>query len=289
MPGFLRPLDRDVLRTLGFSDFSAFSQVLATDPTDSLSKFMQDLRLIQFGWRAFDSPEGAPVLALLNGISLRFGKGHRPLGDYLGALCRRFILRTDSSTDPIPLPDAWPEPDAPLAGKIQEAVRQSLQARLQESEPNRKRFDEEDALYRIHAFMRVRRPDGCPPELQWSQQASTTFKIVPWWESGGGLIHTISLPDLDPESIKKIKPNIAFSLPPKLAALLSQNKPKDFLAGTAQMPSVGGIGIGWICSFSIPVITLCAFIVLNIFLMLLNIVFQWLFYIKICLPYPKPK
>ena len=45
--------------------------------------------------------------------------------------------------------------------------------------------------------------------------------------------------------------------------------------------------LGWICSFSIPIITLCAFIVLNIFLTLLHLVFGWLFFIKICLPFPK--
>jgi hypothetical protein len=41
-----------------------------------------------------------------------------------------------------------------------------------------------------------------------------------------------------------------------------------------------------ICSLSIPIITLCAFIVLMIFLSLLNIVFWWMAFFKICLPIP---
>ena len=45
-------------------------------------------------------------------------------------------------------------------------------------------------------------------------------------------------------------------------------------------------GIGMICSLSIPIITLCAFIVLMIFLSLLNIVFWWMAFFKICLPIP---
>ncbi len=48
-------------------------------------------------------------------------------------------------------------------------------------------------------------------------------------------------------------------------------------------------GIGMICSFSIPIITLCAFIVLMIFIQLLNIVFWWLPFLKVCLPIPVKK
>jgi hypothetical protein len=48
-------------------------------------------------------------------------------------------------------------------------------------------------------------------------------------------------------------------------------------------------GIGMICSFSIPIITLCALIVLMIFIQLLNIVFWWLPFLRICLPIPVRK
>jgi hypothetical protein len=42
-----------------------------------------------------------------------------------------------------------------------------------------------------------------------------------------------------------------------------------------------------VCSFSIPIITLCALIVLMIFVILLNLIFFWLPLLKICLPVPK--
>lgn len=48
-------------------------------------------------------------------------------------------------------------------------------------------------------------------------------------------------------------------------------------------------GIGMICSLSIPIITLCAFIVLMIFIQLLNFVFWWLPFLRICLPIPVRK
>jgi hypothetical protein len=41
-----------------------------------------------------------------------------------------------------------------------------------------------------------------------------------------------------------------------------------------------------ICSLSIPIITICALILLLIIVNLLNIVFWWLPYFKICFPIP---
>ncbi len=48
----------------------------------------------------------------------------------------------------------------------------------------------------------------------------------------------------------------------------------------------GSVSIGMICSLSIPIITICALILLLIIVNLLNIVFWWLPYFKICFPIP---
>jgi hypothetical protein len=47
------------------------------------------------------------------------------------------------------------------------------------------------------------------------------------------------------------------------------------------------LGFGMICGFSIPIITICAFIVLQIFLVLFQLLFWWLPFIRICIPFPK--
>ena len=44
--------------------------------------------------------------------------------------------------------------------------------------------------------------------------------------------------------------------------------------------------LGVICQFSIPIITICALLLLMIFVILLNIVFFWLPFFRICLPVP---
>ncbi|HEX7677348.1 MAG TPA: hypothetical protein VF713_04445, partial [Thermoanaerobaculia bacterium] len=52
-------------------------------------------------------------------------------------------------------------------------------------------------------------------------------------------------------------------------------------------PSGGGPQLNWICGFNIPIITICAFFILNVFLSLLNIVFFWLPFVKTCIPFPQ--
>lgn len=49
----------------------------------------------------------------------------------------------------------------------------------------------------------------------------------------------------------------------------------------------GGPSIGLVCSFSIPIITICALILLMIMVKLLDMIFYWLPFFLICLPVPK--
>ena len=285
MPSFLRAIGSSG-RPSGLSeiDLDEVKRAFAANPNAQLTSFLQDLRMIQFGWRAFDA-DRPELKALLNRIVVRFNSPSRSqgLGDFLQELCAFALLGTSTSGNPRKLPDDWPVPNAVLAQQLRAAVRQRLQARLAESVPPGKRFDDERALYVARAFVRVPCREGCPAKIHWSEPTEC-FSIAPWWENGGP-IHTIALPDLDPAMVKKLKPNVAFSLPPKLAAYLNSDKPGALLQGGGSMDSPG---LGWICSFSIPVITICAFILLNIILSLLHLVFQWLFYVKICLPFPKP-
>ncbi len=53
-----------------------------------------------------------------------------------------------------------------------------------------------------------------------------------------------------------------------------------------EIGSAPGVNIGMICSLSIPIITICALILLLIIVTLLNIVFWWLPFFKICFPLP---
>jgi hypothetical protein len=136
----------------------------------------------------------------------------------------------------------------------------------------------------IRAFVRLRPEGTCPARTEWSAY-SEPFVIAPWYEGAGAPPVQIALPDVtDRNLLRSLKPNVAFELPPALQNLLSSS-PKDLLEG--KKGSDPGFTIGWICSFSLPIITICAFICLNIFLSLFDLIFRWMFFIKICIPFPK--
>jgi hypothetical protein len=46
-------------------------------------------------------------------------------------------------------------------------------------------------------------------------------------------------------------------------------------------------GFGMICSLSIPIITICALILLMIFVSLFDLIFHWLPFFILCFPFPR--
>ena len=53
--------------------------------------------------------------------------------------------------------------------------------------------------------------------------------------------------------------------------------------------SDSGIEVGMICSLSIPIITICALLLLMIIVTLLDIIFRWMPFFLFCFPIPKLK
>jgi hypothetical protein len=109
---------------------------------------------------------------------------------------------------------------------------------------------------------------------------------VPWYESGEAPPTQVALPEITPNFLKNLKPNVSFIVPESLFNLLNKNSPADFVSGNVSQAGAK-LALDWICSFNIPIITICAFIVLNIFLQLFDIIFHWMLFINICLPFPK--
>lgn len=190
----------------------------------------------------------------------------------------------DPAADPasVTMPLEWPAIGTTLGNRLSDLALACLPERFATLAPPTPKFDRPSAQYAVRGFIRVQRQDGCPPKLIWSESYSEKFRILPWWE-GDGPLAKVALPGLG--DLRKLKPNVAFQVPSDIANLL-RGDPKDTMDGKAPAP---GLDIMWLCSFSIPAITLCAFIVLGIFLSLLNLFFGWLAWIKICIPIPKPK
>ena len=115
----------------------------------------------------------------------------------------------------------------------------------------------------------------------------------------------ISLPlDTSPAGLRKFDKNTAFAISDVLCGQMQRLRGltfgdlvlsvlpwpfhKDLSAGAPDAGACksGGLEIGMICSISIPIITICALILLIIIVTLLDIVFRWMPYFFICFPVP---
>ena len=94
--------------------------------------------------------------------------------------------------------------------------------------------------------------------------------------------------DTSVKDLRKFRKNVSFVLSEQLKNQMNQiGALKDVMAGQLEQGDSATVGLGMICSFSIPIITICALVVLMIFLSLLNIVFWWMPFFRICFPFPK--
>lgn len=115
---------------------------------------------------------------------------------------------------------------------------------------------------------------------------------------------SISMPaDTTPAGLRKFDKNTAFVLSDVLCGQVSKLKSlsfldlilavlpfplhKDLSVGDPAPCSESGDGFGMVCSFSLPIITICALILLMIIVKLLDIVLYWMPFFQICLPLPK--
>ncbi|HEX8243161.1 MAG TPA: hypothetical protein VF541_06690, partial [Longimicrobium sp.] len=227
---------------------------------------------------------GRAFVTLLNQVPVFSdgdGRQHGSLGDLLAAAAR--ALEDDWQLGP-DFTARWEIPSASaFGGDLRKRMEALLNAGLDALTAGSGRFERPDARYQVRAFVRLRRCDGCPPELVWSAP-SEPFAIAPWYDHGGAPPVQIQLPGAKLSDMAKLKPNVAFRVPASVQDLLGGMKVKTPMEVE---PGSLNLGLDWICGFSIPLITLCAFIVLSIFLMLLNIIFWWLPFIKICIPIPR--
>jgi hypothetical protein len=266
-------------------------QALTDTGNLGMRRFILLLRQLGSEFDAFgDSAEGQAVFAELETIRLPLklrGLETVPRTVTAGSFLKsanRVLLEHDEGAPRPEMPMSWPSLDAAARTRLGNVLSRAVAKRFAETKRQPGRFDEPGARYVIRAFVRLRPEGTCPARTEWSAYTEP-FVIAPWYEGSGAPPVQIALPDVtDRNLLRSLKPNVAFELPPALQNLLL-GSPKDLLEGK---PKGGGqFTIGWICSFSLPIITICAFICLNIFLSLFDLIFRWMFFIKICIPFPK--
>lgn len=264
---------------------------------DELSGLVDMVRQLGVEFDAFGtSPAATALFKQLNALQVEYdetlpnGKVRTTTGkagDFFRQ-AQRVLLLADTGAS-FRMPHRMSHIPAAQAEAVFQATLAALDAQYKALKPGKGRFEADsrdtEARYVVRAFIRLKpEQPGCAPRLLWSPY-SEEFTIAPWYESAGQPPTLVELPDLfDRDVLKALKPNVAFSVPNKLATLIAGD-PKKLRDGEGNEGD--GLGLGWICSFSIPIITICAFIVLSIFLSLFNLIFWWLPFLKICIPFPK--
>jgi hypothetical protein len=240
------------------------------------------------------SPEAAHLRAVLAKLQVGlvdpadgsfdiFNMRTMPADQFLAAAAR-YLLTLEENTEMLRMPYVWPAMDEATAAQLKAAAVACVAARFGRVIGPRGMFDDENSLYEARAFIRVACEPGCPGRIIWAEP-SPAYRILPWW-AGASQTTPIPLPDVMNAAVRrKLKPGVAFQLPASLASFLNQDHSKTLAGG--KLKDKPSLGLDWICSFSIPIITICAFILLTIIIALLDIVFRWIPFVRICLPVPK--
>jgi hypothetical protein len=148
----------------------------------------------------------------------------------------------------------------------------------------------------------LERPDCVEPPL-FSDQ-SEPFELANFFDPDAPARPIrIALPvDTSPAGLRRAPKNAAFMMSDILCGQVNRAKSMGFidlvlsvlpwplhkdLEGGSSACKADGDSIGMICSLSIPIITICALIILIIMVTLLDIIFKWLPYLIFCFPLPK--
>jgi hypothetical protein len=136
------------------------------------------------------------------------------------------------------------------------------------------------------------RPQCAPFHDPVVSEPSRPFRMGPFFDPDAPARPlVIRMPfDTSPKGLRRFPKGVAVLMSAELrrqAERVNNQKLADLDEG--KVGNDPGWDLGMICSLSIPIITICAFLVLMIFLQLLNIVFFWMAFFKICLPIPVKK
>ncbi len=134
-------------------------------------------------------------------------------------------------------------------------------------------------------------------------EASQPFQLAQFFDPDAPM-RPVRIPmpvDISPAGLRKYKKNASFVMSDMLCGMVSRIKKmtfadlvlsvlpwpfhKDLPDPTGAGPCKrGGLNVGIVCSLSIPIVTLCALVLLIIMVSLFDLFFRWLPYLFVCLP-----
>ncbi|NMT64990.1 hypothetical protein [Marinobacter orientalis] len=147
--------------------------------------------------------------------------------------------------------------------------------------------DGENDVFRVVPFLRVRNDQG-REQIVWADESSQTlpFRVASPLDPDASRPSLIPVPGM--RDLKRgMAKGASLLTPSDTFAMLKRLRPKKGIGKDLMGDEVPQSGMQWILIFSLPVITLVAMILLMVMVSLLNIIFFWLPWVKIYLPFPK--
>jgi hypothetical protein len=151
--------------------------------------------------------------------------------------------------------------------------------------PPRLRYDP-DHLYAVWCWVRVAGHTPCEPErIIWTGR-SEPFSIADPTDLLGARPASLRMPDI-PKLLRDL-PRLARAGAHPFAAVAAPPR-SGVTTGAALQDTRRDFGLGMICSFGIPVLTLCALVLFNIIFHILILIpgFAWMLLLKFCIPFPR--
>jgi hypothetical protein len=220
--------------------------------------------------------------------------------------------RPDPTWPDFLFPFADPDEAAPLSDDglalLEETVESVLKKTSSDDKPiptssiaNQPLLESRDGLYVIRTIFE--RPDCGPLNPAIVSEESRSFRLAGFFDPDAPARPIrIGLPlDVSPGGLRKFDKNTAFIMSDMLCGQVKRLKSMTFGdlvrsvlpwpfhkglsdAGGEPCKDSRGLDIGMICSLSIPIITICALILLMIIVNLLDIIFRWIPYFILCFP-----
>lgn len=174
---------------------------------------------------------------------------------------------------------------------------------LPEIEAAQQPWDNRDAWFVIRCV--YERPNCGPLNPELLSEPTQPFQMAPFFDPDAPA-RPVRIPmpiDISPAGLRKFKKNTTFMISDMLCGKIKRIRKLtlgDLVLSVLpwpfhkDLPSVGPVGscsgkdgnFGMFCSLSIPIVTLCALILLFIIVSLFDIFFRWLPYLFTCLPIP---
>ncbi|MCA9969178.1 MAG: hypothetical protein KC425_03130 [Anaerolineales bacterium] len=132
----------------------------------------------------------------------------------------------------------------------------------------------------------------CDPPIVVVSQPSRPFQFAPFFDTDAPA-RTIRIPlpaDVSLSAMRKYKKGVSFMMSDAMRKKVEMLTGKEKSLVQDDPPSLnpeGGGLFAFICSFSIQIIFIVAFFLLIMFVVILDFVFWWMAFFKICFPVPK--